>query len=258
MVSVYSALCAEKLIFNSRYNKNTFLTGVSELIQKFPDEKPQGFSELLEEKSLTLMVPIVDELYQTKSRIPRQNNTLTLLWNHRWEYDKGPDRLLEFLRLLDKNFALRVHVVGQQFRQQPKEFENILNLLESRGWLGHWGHIPSRDAYIRVLFESDIVISTALHDFQGLSIMEACACGCIPLVPDRMAYRDYIPADYRYTAHEADCKQEAALAVETFLTLQANLEAHKKIIKGHAAEWSWSAQINHYRQVFESLAALEV
>ena len=39
--------------------------------------------------------------------------------------------------------------------------------------------------------KSDFVVSTSLHDFQGLSILEAVSRGCLPLLPKRVVYPEY-------------------------------------------------------------------
>ena len=54
------------------------------------------------------------------------------------------------------------------------------------------------EAYHRVLAGAAIVVSTAIHEFQGLAVMEAAGAGCRPLVPDALCYREQYPADYRY------------------------------------------------------------
>ena len=59
------------------------------------------------------------------------------------------------------------------------------------------------------LQQHHVVLSTALHDFQGLSILEATILGCIPLVPDRLAYQEYVPSDFRYRSNPSNPREEA-------------------------------------------------
>ena len=51
-------------------------------------------------------------------------------------------------------------------------------------YLGHWGTVTGRQNYYRLLERADVVLSTALHEFQGVAVMEAVARGCQPLVPE--------------------------------------------------------------------------
>ena len=53
--------------------------------------------------------------------------TLEVVWNHRWEYDKGPERLLAVVkRIYEEKLNCRLHIVGQQFKQAPEEFAKFL------------------------------------------------------------------------------------------------------------------------------------
>ena len=195
IVQLYAALSADRLAFNSEHNRATFIDGVTALLKKMPDCIPKNIVSILEDKSCCLPVGLD---VPSKSRPFSAGNRVSVLWNHRWEYDKGPERLLGVLQMLPADLPLCFHVVGQQFRVQPKEFDSIKTLLVERAWLGEWGFVDSREAYDQLLLKSDIVLSTAHHDFQGLSVLEAVLNGCIPVVPNALAYPQWIPALYRY------------------------------------------------------------
>jgi len=56
----------------------------------------------------------------------------------------------------------------------------------------------SRDEYEKYLSQSTIVVSTAIHEFQGLSVLEAVSAGAVPLAPDDLCYREQYGEEYRY------------------------------------------------------------
>src|SRR5690606_41355992 len=132
-----------------------------------------------------LLMPIDDRLF------PEQPRSVTrerphLLWSHRWEDDKGADRLFGLLEQLEqRKLDYRISVVGEGFRSRPQAFDRIHQQFAGR--IEHWGFLAHREDYDRLLRSADIVVSTALHDFQGLAMLEAMASGCLPLAPDRLA-----------------------------------------------------------------------
>lgn len=215
MVNLYSAITADRILFNSDWNRRSFLSGVRRFLDKMPDAKPDGVAERLLEKSAVVPVPIEDRLFGAREdrlsfKCPH------LLWNHRWEYDKCPDRLLlllDALRAAGQDF--RVSVVGEQFRQQPDAFDSIRERYSDQ--IEHWGYLTDREDYDALLRSAEVVISTALHDFQGLSVLEAMASGCLALAPDRLAYPEYVPDKQRYRSVEEDPIAEADSAADTLL-----------------------------------------
>ncbi|WP_022949734.1 tRNA-queuosine alpha-mannosyltransferase domain-containing protein [Methylohalobius crimeensis] len=210
MVNLYSAVAADRVVFNSRWNRMSFLSGVDEFLSRLPDGVPPGLVDALQAKSDVVPVPIEDRLF-VKRTSPLNRKCPHLLWNHRWEYDKGPDRLLHLLdRLADLGQPFRLSVVGERFRKQPEAFEKIGARYAEH--IAHFGFIADRARYERLLVEADVVISTALHDFQGLSLLEAMASDCIPLAPDRLAYPEYVPSPYLYPSYEDDAEKEADAA----------------------------------------------
>ncbi len=211
MVTLYSALAADRIVFNSTYNRDSFLTGCQQMLERFPDGVPASTIKRLHDKGEVLPVPIASP---AQSSTRRGNHRLQLLWNHRWEYDKGPAELLEIATaLLDSELEFDLHVVGQQFRDQPAEFEELQRLLHQSQCLGSWGYVESREAYQQLLANCDVVISTAQHDFQGLAVLEACAAGCKPLVPARLVYPEWFGADncYRDVNHSVAMLRSGSL-----------------------------------------------
>jgi hypothetical protein len=69
---------------------------------------------------------------------------------------------------------------------------------------------------------ADMVLSTARHEFQGLAVMQAVATGCLPVVPDRLAYAELYPAPFRYASRPDDLQHEASAAVDRILALAAS------------------------------------
>ncbi len=246
MVNLYSALSADCVVFNSGWNRDSFLVGVSSFVRKLPDRVPEGLIETLRDKSRVIPVPIEDRLFA--DRPPLLGRTCPhLLWNHRWEYDKGPDRLSNFLRVLEqRSVPFRLSVVGERFRSYPKAFDRIRE--EFGGRIEHWGFLDSREDYDQLLRRADIVVSTAMHDFQGLSMLEAMASGCVPLAPDRLAYREYVPDRCRYESHEEDAALEAEAAADT---LEQLLEEQPRACPPEG--WRASSLAGDYRSLLQHL-----
>lgn len=206
LVPLYSALCADAIAFNSHYNRSTFLQGTKELLKKLPDQLSPELLERIEESEV-VPVPLEEFPAQPVTQKPKQ--ILDVIWNHRWEYDKGP-RLLHCLaeQILTRRLPVRLHVVGQQFRSSPAEFEKLAGLLQQHAAAlaidqGSFGFIEDRESYTDLLRRCDVVLSTALHDFQGLAIQEACTLGCTPLVPNALVYPEYIASEFLYPFNES-------------------------------------------------------
>jgi glycosyltransferase involved in cell wall biosynthesis len=211
MVTLYSALAADKVAFNSSYNMEGFLQGVRSLLGRLPDCVPKGVVSRIADRSCVIPVPIRGRFY-CKRRAGGGSRPITIVWNHRWEHDKGPDRLLALAGLVVRSgLEVRFRITGQQFRRTPGAFDRIRDLLGDR--IVSWGHIDDSD-YPRILQESDVVLSTALHDFQGLAVLEAVAAGCVPLVPDRLAYPEWFAEEFRYSSNPEDPQAEAQNAMD--------------------------------------------
>lgn len=56
----------------------------------------------------------------------------------------------------------------------------------------------SKEEYYNLLARSKVSFSSALQETFGIAMQESINLGCVPIVPDRLAYRDTIPPEYRY------------------------------------------------------------
>ena len=249
MVTLYSALAAEKVVFNSRHNMEGFLSGAGALLGKLPDCVPPGVVSSIADRSEVIPVPIRDQFYEPRCGMPDPSSP-TVLWNHRWEYDKGPDRLLRLAELVDRSgLDVRYRITGQQFRQRPAAFDRIQDLLGDR--ILTWGHVDDPE-YPGVLRDSDIVLSTAMHDFQGLAVLEAVAAGCVPLVPDRLAYPEWFSECYRYPSHPQNPAGEARCAVNK-LNEYMDKWRNNEIEPPDVSRLGWTSLRPRYLDLFTSV-----
>ena len=214
-----------------------------------PDHAPLSVVAALEDKSGKLPVPIDDICFRQKTGV--SDRPVTLVWNHRWEYDKGPDRLYLVLKeLVRRGLDFRIHLLGQRFRKWPEAFDRMKG--EFKMQILSWGYIENRHDYLQLLQQSEIVFSTALHDFQGLAMLEAMASGCIPVAPNRLAYPEYIPASLLSDSCAEDAEQDANAIATMILNVAERLEFYRNSIPelGHL---TWSEMVDQYSDEINSL-----
>jgi glycosyltransferase involved in cell wall biosynthesis len=59
-----------------------------------------------------------------------------------------------------------------------------------------FGYVASRNDYIKWLKRGTIVVSTAIQENFGMSVIEAVIMGCFPLLPNRLSYPEIIPEEF--------------------------------------------------------------
>ena len=183
LVNFKSALAAEQVWFNSAHNRDTFLNNLPDFFARMPDYRPLDSIEVIRRKSKIIPPGIEAPVHTNKnSNYPRH-----ILWAARWEDDKNPKDFFRALRCLRKNkIDFKLSVIGEKASRVPKTFANARK--EFADYIVNWGYAESRDKYLDILADADIIISTAIHEFFGLSVVEAVAAGAYPLLPERLAY----------------------------------------------------------------------
>lgn len=252
--SVLRALAADVCVFNSRWNRDSFLDGARALLERMPDAVPDSVAVELEARCEVLPVPLEDTCYRVDAGArARPARPLTLVWNHRWEHDKAPERLLAALRLVRAaGVPFRLHVLGERFRTVPDAFAGLRAEFDAA--LGRWGYEPDTDAYRALLADSDVVLSTALHDFQGLAVLDGVAAGCDALVPDRLAYREYLPSRCRYASWPDRPDREARALAEAIVALDAERRSPSRPAPPDVSAFAWSTLAPAWRTLLDAVA----
>jgi len=195
-INAVSALRADALFFNSAYHLTVFYDELPRLLKHFPDFTELWLVEALRLKSQVLPLGLdlarFDRLGPAQ---PASRGRPLILWNHRWEYDKDPQTFFRAIyALADEGLDFGLILLGESFRNKPQEFLEAREKLADR--LAHFGYAPDAATYGRLLWQADIVVSTARHEFFGAAIVEACYCGCFPILPRRLSYPELVPETY--------------------------------------------------------------
>lgn len=169
-----------------------------------------------------------------------------VIWNHRWEFDKQPAVFFAALRQAQEaGVAFRVALLGENFQVVPQEFE------AAREWLGErlvqYGYVPSRASYWELLRCGSVVVSTAIQENFGISVVEAVAAGNHPLLPRRLSYPEVVPAAYHDACLYAD---DAALADKLIALLSRPPVTPPRGLAAAMQRYSWSRQATAYDALF--------
>jgi glycosyltransferase involved in cell wall biosynthesis len=184
MTNFSTAVASDTIWFNSAFHRDSFLEALPAFFKRMPDFYPDDDIAALRAKS-SIHPPGVSTL--RKARSPRPAGPVRILWAARWEHDKAPETFFAALRALEgRGVDFRLSVLGESFREQPSVFEDARARFAAR--IDHWGFLPAREDYEAVLNEADLFVSTARHEFFGISAVEAVAAGAFPVLPYRLSY----------------------------------------------------------------------
>ncbi len=196
-INCTSALCADAVAFNSAFNMESCLGGIRQYAQKAADFPMPDIAGHIRAKSVVLFPGLDYSGIDNKAPHDKKEEKPVIVWNHRWEHDKNPETFFQALFELDKRGAdFQLVVLGESFRHQPEIMQQAKEVLASH--ILHFGYCRDKDEYFSWLQRGTIVVSTAIHEFFGMSVLEAVRAGCRPLVPDRLSYPELFPKHYRY------------------------------------------------------------
>ena len=188
---------ADVVLFNSEFNRRSFQENAHAFLKRMPDHVPTGVLDDIDRKSA--VVPLILDWPHRQVELSRNFHAEgpLIMWNHRWEHDKGPDSFFDaMLDLQTQGRRFRLSLCGQKFRHVPECFRSASKRLQAH--IVDQAPLASRAEYLQRLRETDVVVSTAEHEFFGISVLEATLSGAYPLVPNRLVYPELYPSEFLY------------------------------------------------------------
>ena len=241
-INYTSALAADELWFNSAYHQRAWNEELPSFLYKFPEGKelplPRGSQSVLP-------IPIERIEILAKAPRPQRKGAPIILWNHRWEYDKGPDEFFETCRQLKRDdIAFQLIVLGESYARVPKVFAEAEKEFASE--ILHWGFAPDRKSYEAWLVQADILLVTSKHDFFGISAVEAIAAGAIPVLPEGLAYREHIPENEIASLFYTDLKDCYTKTKEIITHLAEATENIQQTLRQHILKYDSQKCVRQY------------
>lgn len=236
-----SARVADGVVFNSAYNRDSFLSALPQFLQQFPDSFRPHDLEAIRAKSRVLPVGLT--LTQARPKPPRARPLV--LWNHRWAYDKGPHLFFESLMALsEEGVAFDLAVAGPSSGRAPEVFARAKTQLTKH--LIHWGPASSAE-YQQLLRDATLLPVTAQHEFFGIAVLEAVHHGARPLLPKRLAYPEHFSTPSIFYTSDADFKEQLRLQLLTPSSCPEEVQAVP-------ARYAWPKVAPRFDQYFDSFA----
>ncbi len=235
-INFNSALASDGIAFNSHFNRASFLKNCTKYVKAAADMELSWTLDALKGKS-DVLYPGIDFTAIDDSGVKPENSVPVIVWNHRWEYDKNPEEFFKALvELEDKGIDFKLILLGQSFLNSPECFGKARIRFKEK--IIHWGFAESYSEYVSLLQLGDIVVSTSLHEFYGIAVIEALRAGCVPVLPDRLSYPELFENNFLSGEGEfVKCLRNALLRREQLDSLE---------VKRLTDRFSWNSLSGRY------------
>jgi glycosyltransferase involved in cell wall biosynthesis len=249
---ITTGVVAERLLFNSRTHKNTFFHALPGFIDMMPEYRPRWVIAQIQAKTAVLHPGCSYPPGPANLSPWDLSQPPLIIWNHRWEFDKQPERFfsaLDSVLSLDQEF--RLALLGENFQVVPKAFLTAREKFGGR--LVQYGFEPSKETYKEWLRQGVVVVSTAIQENFGISVVEAIRHGCYPLVPNSLVYPEMIPKK----SHD-DClyssQEELVKKLSLILANPKPYRDKREDLADHMGQYSWELVIDKYDDELDLLA----
>jgi glycosyltransferase involved in cell wall biosynthesis len=247
-INYSSALSSDHILFNSNYHMNTFMNELNPFLKNFPDHNELDSINIIKRKSKTLHLGLDLKRFDLK-KIKKKEKP-SILWNHRWEYDKNPELFFSVLeKVKNEGYKFNLIVIGENFSQSPEIFDRAKKNFKDE--LIHWGYAKTFELYAELLWRADILPVTSNQEFFGISVMEAIYCGNWPILPNRLTYPELLPE----VNHKENIYQDEKDLYKKIINAIVNIENIRKTkLSSIASKFSWDIMVPVYDDFFSNVS----
>jgi glycosyltransferase involved in cell wall biosynthesis len=245
----HAQLTAEEIWFNSDYHRQSWFRALPKFLRNFPDHQGLEWIEGLQAKAQ--VVPLGLELSAPLE--PRTPERPILVWNQRWEWEKGIDRFVELIRKFAPDPPFDVVLLGGERQEDPlrREVELLLgSRLIHRGWC-------EREEYESWMRRGSFTVSVARHEFFGISLLEAAANGMQTFLPHDLAYPEIIPPELHSSCLYRSQKALFRLVKDFLAKPEAALPVRQNL-QDMAQTYDWRKLAHHYDDEAERVISRRV
>ena len=248
---VTTGLVADRVLFNSQTHMDAFFGSLPGFMKMMPEYRPHWVGDQIRAKAAVLYPGCNFPAGPAELKAWDLSKPPLIIWNHRWEFDKSPETFFAALEsVLSAGFEFRLALLGENFQVVPKPF---LTAREKFGeMIVHYGYEVSKKKYQDWLKQGVIVVSTAIQENFGISIVEAIRNGCYPLLPNSLSYPELIPE-----GHHTDClynsQEELVEKLSRSLATPGKYVEKRGELASHMEKYSWEVVIDKYDKEIEEL-----
>ena len=247
-INLISALSANRVLFNSRFHYDRFFQAAESLILNVPDHPPYWIVQAVRDKAEVLYPGCRFPAADAHTLSPGGEPPL-IVWNHRWEWDKQPEFFFGVLReIRDAGIPFRLALVGESYERTPKAFVKAKEDFSDH--ITVFGYVESRERYLDLLREGAVVISTAIQENFGISVVEAVRMGCFPLLPNRLSYPEIMPDRFHGQVIYSD-RGDLVKKLKHVLLNPGAYGDSRDALSGEMGKFSWENAAHLYdREIF--------
>lgn len=257
-INYLSALTADRLVFNSHFHYHEFTDALPAFLGTYPDYTHLEKTQEIRDKSVVLHRGLSLKQFEPYADAAEDKTwgagmkPPIILWNHRWDFEKNPQAFFRLLnRLDDVGCKFRLILAGDRFNIQTNEFDGSFQRFADR--ILHYGYAEDVSEYAKLLHKADLVVSTAIHEFYGVTLLEAISCGCHPLLPNRLTYPELIPEQWHQPLLHAPVlykNEDELFEIMVRLLKGEERPLPKATLKSIAEPLDWANQVAKFDGLF--------